>query len=347
MLKLSPNVVQSEWALILMRCGIFSTEEMESELDSVICPAHRYKLGINWRAGRTCHHPLHRGKRKPSRPVSPALSREIMENFGVLLPVGSGICPYCRNAHKEHMEKKFPAQTLQVAAADQPFPTEVESENMPEGVDEGEEYSDVGEEPMEEQDVGEGGEPQPGTSGLQVFSDVESSSSADTQHPVGQKRIKYGDYVYPSSTSGSSDSPVRPRNIPVDLDASWAPTPMPPRNQDLDNLNQFLKRGGVNTVAGQLKKPLEDATERTKRYYKQKTREAINLVLTSLAPGQEEDLWLNFQLPEKDRTPALTSSLVECYQAADSWDVRRQILSLLVRHFHIRTHETYPWFDQV
>lgn len=92
-LKIRPlNDVRNEWELIAVRAGIFDL--LSDVLDErTICPAHRYKLGLNWKPSRKCQHPLHpqKSKRKPrqDRAIGTQISVEIYQEWNVLLPVGS------------------------------------------------------------------------------------------------------------------------------------------------------------------------------------------------------------------------------------------------------------------
>ena len=82
--------VETEWQLIVLRCGIF---DFNSPLvkGKIICPAHRYGLGIKWTQPRPCKHPLHgSSKGKPRRGISSKESKEIHLLWNTLVPVGSG-----------------------------------------------------------------------------------------------------------------------------------------------------------------------------------------------------------------------------------------------------------------
>ncbi|CAG2218847.1 unnamed protein product [Mytilus edulis] len=61
-----------------------------------VCPYHRYSLGINWKASKKCTFPLHVGKQQPQKGVTPLMSKTILNKFGCLQPVGSGICNGCK-----------------------------------------------------------------------------------------------------------------------------------------------------------------------------------------------------------------------------------------------------------
>ena len=84
--------ITTEWHLIAYRAGIFDL--VSEALDTTICPAHRYKLGLCWTRSRKCQHPLHkpsskRRQRKESA-INAVMSKEVSHKWNVLVPVGSG-----------------------------------------------------------------------------------------------------------------------------------------------------------------------------------------------------------------------------------------------------------------
>ena len=94
-LKTSQANIKGEWQLILLRAGLFD-EDGET---LTICPLHRDIFGTIWNSSRPvakCHHPLHgRSRAKPERGISLEISKEIQVYWGVLVPIGSGICELC------------------------------------------------------------------------------------------------------------------------------------------------------------------------------------------------------------------------------------------------------------
>ena len=80
-----------EYELILARAGLFYIPDEEIR-SMMICPNHRYNLGRYWRPRLTCQHPSHSGpkRRCKGRDVfNLELSKDISQDFGVLVPVGS------------------------------------------------------------------------------------------------------------------------------------------------------------------------------------------------------------------------------------------------------------------
>ncbi|CAC5388049.1 unnamed protein product [Mytilus coruscus] len=80
----SPVDIGSEADLLCRRVGLFTTNS-----SLTVCPFHRYKLGIDFRQIKQCTYPDHTGKGKTFRGVSSIHSQHILEEYGVLLPVGT------------------------------------------------------------------------------------------------------------------------------------------------------------------------------------------------------------------------------------------------------------------
>ena len=86
--------VLTEGDLIMARAGFFSPTQTQKRV-MVICAKHRAYLGQYWgnqTKTSSCRYPEHKGERKcgkTDRAFSVKLSREVMEVFGVLVPVGA------------------------------------------------------------------------------------------------------------------------------------------------------------------------------------------------------------------------------------------------------------------
>ena len=112
----------------------------------------------------------------------------------------------------------------------------------------------------------------------------------------------------------------------------WLPTPQP----HLPILNHFLgkaSQGSISPIRGQMLMPLEDAAASTRRYYKRKASEAVDLVLDCIAPGQAHELRPEAGAQPEISDPDLEQSLFRIYEEANSWFTKRQILSVFVNHF--------------
>ena len=62
--------IASEADLICRRVGLFTTNP-----SMTVCPYHRFRLGLGFRQGKTCVHPLHAGTGKTFRGISSMLSQ--------------------------------------------------------------------------------------------------------------------------------------------------------------------------------------------------------------------------------------------------------------------------------
>lgn len=85
--SVSQTSVSSEKELILARVGLFD----EGGRDFTICPKHRDKLGVKFKASIKCQHPLHENRKgKRERGVNLRMSKEIKIKWNVVVPVGAG-----------------------------------------------------------------------------------------------------------------------------------------------------------------------------------------------------------------------------------------------------------------
>ena len=88
------STVISEKDLILNRARHFCLPD-ESVAAMTICPKHRRELTVDWpgRKRQTCGYPTHKGKRKQirnPRRVNFAMSHEIFNRHGAMVPAGTG-----------------------------------------------------------------------------------------------------------------------------------------------------------------------------------------------------------------------------------------------------------------
>jgi hypothetical protein len=84
--KAKQQGITTEADLLSRRIGMFYTNT-----SMTVCPHHRYRLGVGFRQGKTCVHPEHSGKGRVFRGISCSQSQQILEEQGVLVPVGSGM----------------------------------------------------------------------------------------------------------------------------------------------------------------------------------------------------------------------------------------------------------------
>lgn len=100
-----------------------------------------------------------------------------------------------------------------------------------------------------------------------------------------------------------------------------------------EKLNEFLASRDISPIRHSLGTPWGEASERTKRFYTRKARQAVNACLNEIAPDESEMLFtslIKYKYEESDVDSSLMECLTECYNNADHWSTRRQILSIMV-----------------
>ena len=99
----------------------------------------------------------------------------------------------------------------------------------------------------------------------------------------------------------------------------------------LESLNNFLLQCNVSPVK-KLTKELTESSDRTKQRYMAKAKQCISAVLDTISPN-EGDLLLKSVLLEQQNTVHDVSLdvLKEIYQRAETWQFRRQVLSIIVK----------------
>lgn len=99
-----------------------------------------------------------------------------------------------------------------------------------------------------------------------------------------------------------------------------------------DLLNVFLAARDISPIRFQLAAPWHEAAERTKRRHARKAKQVVFAALEEIAPGSPEMLLNSLQSSaEEDEgvDTSLMDALVECFNNASHWSVRRQILSIM------------------
>ena len=111
-----------------------------------------------------------------------------------------------------------------------------------------------------------------------------------------------------------------------------------PSSSSKDKLNEFLSSRDISPIRSKLKTAWQFTTERTKRHYVRKARQAVHAVIEEIAPEDTGSLWeallsskaCKFPLDTKDHADVtLVEALTECYNNAGHWSTRRQVLSIL------------------
>lgn len=88
----------------------------------------------------------------------------------------------------------------------------------------------------------------------------------------------------------------------------------------------------ISPIRNQLKKPWEEASHRTKRRYSRKANQVVLAALEEIAPSCPKALLSTVQTSDEEDyyvDKSLMEALVECYNIASHWSVRRQLLSIM------------------
>lgn len=109
-------------------------------------------------------------------------------------------------------------------------------------------------------------------------------------------------------------------------------------------LNDYLERRDVSPIRSQLRTSWVVASDRTKRYYTRKAGQAVAAMVKDISPRESGPLLhevissdaLRHQLSSSEDSTddkcvdeTLMLALAECFDAASSWETRRQILSIM------------------
>ncbi|XP_078348424.1 uncharacterized protein LOC144633421 [Oculina patagonica] len=119
------------------------------------------------------------------------------------------------------------------------------------------------------------------------------------------------------------------------------------KRQLLNNAVSGLSGGRVSPILSTLNTSWDDISTTQQKYYLRKAKETFNEVLTVLSPGQEEELWTAVRQKRSvttssagatrrrsfDPSSGLIDVLIKSYNQAESWQTKRQILSLFANDF--------------
>ena len=127
------------------------------------------------------------------------------------------------------------------------------------------------------------------------------------------------------------------------------------RRQALNDALGNLRSGRFSPILSTLNASWDDISSTQQKYYIRKAREAIAATLSVISPGQEKDLWKCIQndsdIIERDKSSSskrkhfdtntgLIDVLIKAYDQAESWQTKRQILSLFANDFSRRELQT-------
>ena len=107
-----------------------------------------------------------------------------------------------------------------------------------------------------------------------------------------------------------------------------------------------LSNGRVSPILSTLNTSWDDISPTQQRYYLRKTKEVIQTAISVVSPGQEKELWNSIRkeslFDEHDDLPMrkhfgtageVIDTLIEAHNQAESWQTKRQILSLFANDF--------------
>ena len=96
-------------------------------------------------------------------------------------------------------------------------------------------------------------------------------------------------------------------------------------------LNSFLSSRDISPIR-RMNLSWEDASDRTKRLYTRKARQAVKAVLSEISPENSDMLLQAVKTAPNENSKidlTLIEALTECYNNASHWSTRRQILSII------------------
>ena len=168
-----------------------------------------------------------------------------------------------------------------------------------------------------------------------IQEEVESTSSQDTPNTRGETET--------SQSSQSTCSTVPEREISIWLDEKEEQNA---KRQALNDSLNNLGDGRVRPVQLTLNTEWDDISVTQQKYYARKTRKTISATLSVISPGQKEELWQSIRreplLQSEDKgsrrkyfdiNSELIGSLIKAHNEAESWQTKRQILSLFANDF--------------
>ena len=164
-------------------------------------------------------------------------------------------------------------------------------------------------------------------------------SEAEEAIPISSQIYQSSQSSQTSQSSQSSQSSIPEAEISIWADEIEA------QNQKRVNLTEAIDSitdGRYSPLKSTLNTDWNDVSDTQQRYYVRKAKEAISASLSVLAPGQEELVWRavqaepiheTFSRKHFDPHTGIVDVLVKAYDEADTWQTKRQILSLFANDF--------------
>ena len=193
----------------------------------------------------------------------------------------------------------------------------------------------------------------PSVSGAQldtVHCEVSSTMIGETQSLSSQSSQGTGNILSgpegeaDTLSSQSSQSTLPEKEISIWLDEKEE---QHVKRQTLNDTVSTLTDGRVSPLLSTLNTEWDDISSTQQKYYTRKAREIVAATLSVVSPGQEEALWESLRrepILENEGTSAkkrkyfdvksdLIDGLIEAHNQAQSWQTKRQILSLFANDF--------------
>ena len=100
----------------------------------------------------------------------------------------------------------------------------------------------------------------------------------------------------------------------------------------LESLNSFLSVCGLSPVK-ELRNTLAESSDRTKQRYTSKARQCVNAMLDTMCPNESHAILMSIVSSSKhdDQDEPSIQILKEIYLNAETWQFRRQVLSILTQ----------------
>ena len=149
--------------------------------------------------------------------------------------------------------------------------------------------------------------------------------------------------AYTTSSQSSQQS------IPEEEISTWSDEieEQQKKRQLLNDAISGLSGGRVSPVVSTLNTSWDDISGTQQKYYLRKAKETFHAVLSVLSPGQEEELWTSVRQKKSVKTSSTSATrrrsfdpssgqidvLIKSYSQAESWQTKRQILSLFANDF--------------
>ncbi|CAC5382469.1 unnamed protein product [Mytilus coruscus] len=249
------------------------------------------------------HLPRSYWKRKTFRGVSSTHSQHILEEYGVLLPVGTGVCYQCY--------LKLPKQDCMNEENLQSFSQELSVAEFAE--DEGQFYK-LGEEQVFKNTV----TLQPQDKGATLFGNSQSCTD---------------DAVVDSDFQSINTSSSQP----LSQISSWSEENIDTVLTDLNDAIDVLGHGKISPIKYRVRRDLDLLQPSSLRTVKRKAGETINLFLDAIAPGQSTKLLKILQEPDsKGDTGNLHEVVLNLYMESSDRSLKKQLLSMIA-HSHTKS----------